>query len=98
MTIETTVFIVRIIRKPLWLAKQQMQQKNEETTNKHNLITMPTPKQSLQIYKRVIFELLIIVTNVVGSSRNITVGLFISSSAIDNRFFCPPDNRFACVF
>lgn len=37
-------------------------------------------------------------TYVVGSSRNITVGLLISSSAIESRFFWPPDNRFVIVF
>lgn len=36
-------------------------------------------------------------TYVVGSSRNITDGLFISSSAIDNLFFSPPDKLFPNV-
>lgn len=37
-------------------------------------------------------------THVVGSSRNITVGLFINSNAIDSRFLWPPDKRLAGVF
>lgn len=37
-------------------------------------------------------------TYVVGSSRNITVGLLINSNAIDKRFFCPPDKRFDNVY
>lgn len=34
-----------------------------------------------------------ILTYVVGSSRKITGGLFTSSSAMDNRFNSPPDNK-----
>lgn len=39
-----------------------------------------------------------IATHVVGSSRNMTTGLLMSSKAIDSRFFCPPDSLLACVF
>lgn len=35
----------------------------------------------------------ILFTHVVGSSRNITGGLFTSSNAMDNRFNSPPDNK-----
>uniref|UniRef100_A0A182F590 Uncharacterized protein n=1 Tax=Anopheles albimanus TaxID=7167 RepID=A0A182F590_ANOAL len=34
----------------------------------------------------------------VGSSKNMTGGLFTISSAIASRFFCPPDNRPVRVF
>lgn len=37
-------------------------------------------------------------THVVGSSKNITVGLFISSIAIESRFFWPPDRRLVIVW
>lgn len=37
-------------------------------------------------------------THVVGSSKNIIGGLSISSSAIESRFFWPPDNLLHLVF
>lgn len=33
----------------------------------------------------------------VGSSKNITGGLFTNSNAIDNRFFCPPERLIVLV-
>lgn len=37
-------------------------------------------------------------THVVGSSRNMTRGLLMSSRAMESRFFCPPESRSARVF
>jgi hypothetical protein len=40
----------------------------------------------------------LVVTYVVGSSKNKTNGLSINSRAIDKRFFCPPDSFEHLVF
>lgn len=68
---------------------------HNSSTLVHELLSRPLWKY---IDRRLFSFKFVFCLYVVGSSRNITVGLFINSIAIESLFFCPPDSLIVIVW